>query len=145
MPETNPEDVNLISWWELNEESGERADSHGVNNLSDINTVLFAAGKVGNAADFELTNSEELRIADGDQTGLDIAGDFTIAFWMKLEQLPSTPGDLFMIVNKGDRGTNDRSYIVYLTAIDEIGIFVSDDGTAAATHQKQILLVRLSR
>lgn len=89
MPATNPGTTGLISWWSLDETSGNRADSHGSNTLTDNNTVLSAAGKQGNAADFERDNTEYLSIVDnaGLSTG-DI--DFTVGGWVKNESLTNT-------------------------------------------------------
>jgi hypothetical protein len=36
--------VSLISYWDLNELSGTRSDSHGTNHLADMNTVLWGNG-----------------------------------------------------------------------------------------------------
>lgn len=79
---------NIVSWWMLEEESGERDDpSANDNDLTDNNTVLFSAdSKQGtNSADFERDNSEYLSITDGAQTGLDITGSMTIVAWIKAE------------------------------------------------------------
>lgn len=78
--------TNLISWWSMDETSGTRNDSHGTNHLTDNNTVLYAAGKQGNAADLEYDNGEYLSIANNASlaTG-DI--DFTFACWVKFESL----------------------------------------------------------
>ena len=56
--------TNLIAYWKLDEASGTRNDSKGANHLTDNNTVTQAVGKVGNAAQFTLANSEYLSIAD---------------------------------------------------------------------------------
>jgi hypothetical protein len=70
----------LVSFWELGEASGTRADSHGTNHLTDNNTV----GQVGDAADFESGNSEYLDHADNaDLSTGDI--DFALAAWVNLE------------------------------------------------------------
>ena len=50
----------LVSYWNLDEESGTRADSVGSNDLTDNNTVGYAAGKIGNAASFVVANTEYL-------------------------------------------------------------------------------------
>ena len=55
---------SLVSYWILGEASGERADSHDSNPLTDNNTVGQAAGKITNAADFIPGNSEYLNHAD---------------------------------------------------------------------------------
>jgi hypothetical protein len=38
--------TSLVSWWQLNELSGNRSDSHGTNTLTDNNSVLSALGKI---------------------------------------------------------------------------------------------------
>lgn len=78
----------LISYWKLEEASGTRYDSHGSNHLTDNNTVLSAAGKIGTAADFEATNSEYLSIADNEDLSFGDE-DFTFACWVKLESTGS--------------------------------------------------------
>ena len=45
--------TNLTAWWNFDEESGIRYDSYNTHDLTDNGTVLYAAGKQGNAADFE--------------------------------------------------------------------------------------------
>lgn len=72
--------TGLVSYWNLNETSGTRADSHGSNDLTDNATVGNNTGKVSNAADFVSANSEFLSHASNSdlQTG-DI--DFTFALW----------------------------------------------------------------
>ena len=80
--------------WHLNEASGTRADStSGNNDLTDNNTVASAAGKFGNAADLERSNSEKLTITDAAQTGLDPVGNLiTFGAWVKPESVGSTAG-----------------------------------------------------
>lgn len=51
---------NLVSYWKLDEASGNRADSHGSATLTDNNTVGSATGKINNGADFEFDNAEHL-------------------------------------------------------------------------------------
>lgn len=63
MPAVSPGTDNLVAWWSLDETSGTRADSHDSNDLTDNNTVGYAAGKVGNAADFVEVNSEYLSVS----------------------------------------------------------------------------------
>lgn len=71
---------NLIAYWELEEASGTRVDSHGSNDLTDNNTVTQAVGKQGSAGQFTRVNSEYLSIADN--AALSVADiDFTFAVW----------------------------------------------------------------
>jgi hypothetical protein len=77
---------SLVSYWELEETSGTRVDSHGSNDLTDLNTVSYATGKQGNAADFERGNSEAFSLALG-STGLELKDNFSVSFWFKAESL----------------------------------------------------------
>jgi len=76
--------TSLISFWELNEASGTRNDSHGTNHLTDVNTVTSNTGKIGNCGQFTRANSEELTIASnaGLQAG-DV--DLSIAYWVYID------------------------------------------------------------
>ena len=44
---------NLISHWKLDESSGNAADSHGSNTLTNNGSTPFVAAKINNGADFE--------------------------------------------------------------------------------------------
>jgi len=71
----------LVSWWELEESSSTRVDSHGSTNLTDVNTVGSATGKIGTAAHFTGANNEELTntAAPSGMWGGD--KDWTISCW----------------------------------------------------------------
>jgi hypothetical protein len=71
--------IGLKAFWELGEASGARNDSHGSNHLTSVNAVGQAAGKVGDAASFTSTSSQELTIADNADLGY--SGDFSFAAW----------------------------------------------------------------
>jgi hypothetical protein len=43
---TTDQKTSLVSWWQLNEPSGSRGDSHGTNTLTDNNSVLSAQGHI---------------------------------------------------------------------------------------------------
>ena len=98
----------LISWWTLDEKSGTRVDSHGSNDLADEQTVLYGVGKKGNAADFEVTQSECLWIADNADLSFGDE-DFTLAAWVKTE---SRPGNM-SIISKYDAASDFREYQFY--------------------------------
>lgn len=74
--------LSLSGFWELEEASGTRNDSHGANHLTDNNTVTQNTGIVGNAAEFVTANSESLSIADNASLGY--SGDFSVAIWFYL-------------------------------------------------------------
>jgi hypothetical protein len=100
---------NLVAYWELEEASGTRNDSHGSNHLTDVNTVGSTTGKVGTAADFEAGSSECLiRTDNTDLSTGDI--DFTWAFWIN----PESTGSFPVILSKGIAGAGNREYLAYI-------------------------------
>lgn len=75
---------SLISYWKMDEASGNALDAHSTNDLTDTNTVGSAAGKISNARDFEADNSEYfVRASNASLTTGDI--DFSFQAWVQLE------------------------------------------------------------
>lgn len=100
--------TNLVSYWALNEASGNALDSHSTNDLTDNNTVGSATGKVGNARDFEADNLELFTKADNaDLSTGDI--DFHLSGWVQFESQTSTR----MIVMKGNDLNGTYEYCVF--------------------------------
>lgn len=115
---------DLISYWELDEASGTRADAHDDNDLTDNNTVTSATGKVGDAADFERDNSEFLSIADNaDVSTGDI--DFTWALWVRPETLPAAA----MAVLSKDNGSV-WEYEIYISSTGAVRFYVENGGSS---------------
>jgi hypothetical protein len=96
---TTAEKVGLVSYWNLNEASGNRADSHGSNTLTDNNTVGSAttapANMPGTVANFVVASSQYFSLADSATTvwGEDGNGA-TCAVWKKLTT-PTLYGPIF--------------------------------------------------
>jgi hypothetical protein len=84
----------LVSWWDLDETSGARLDSVGSNDLTDVNTVLSAPGKIGNAADFVAANTEYLSLPDSDT--FSPTGSFTASIWV----LPTTTSTVYFFAKE---------------------------------------------
>ena len=82
---TTAEKVGLVSYWNLDEASGTRVDSHGSNDLTDNNTVgsVINAGDAmdGAAAIFVSGNSESLSVTT--PSALAANADKTLALWTK--------------------------------------------------------------
>jgi hypothetical protein len=95
---------DLVSYWKFDESSGDAADSHGDNDLTNAGSAAYATGKINNGIDLEASSHQYLVIGDSFQSGLDITGNLTIAAWIKLESLP-TSGQYFIIADKGRQGT----------------------------------------
>jgi hypothetical protein len=95
--------TGLVSYWELEETTGTRVDSHGANDLTAVNAPGYAAAVQGNGADFEneaTNNEQKLTITDGSQTGLDTQGDFAVSAWVNVETFGT--GDHTPFVSKTD-------------------------------------------
>ena len=76
---------DLISYWALDEASGNALDSHGTNELTEASgTIEAASGKVGGARDLEAADTEFFALADNDSVSF---GDepFTLQAWVNLE------------------------------------------------------------
>lgn len=101
---------NLVSFWELEEASGTRADSKGSNSLSDNNTVTQAGGIIGNAALFTRANSEWLQATSNSSTQIGDV-DFTIVCWVYLNTVMDGTGTNFQMMIAEDDGTN-RSFSI---------------------------------
>ena len=131
IPINIPQKSNIRGFWKLNELSGTRYDEIvNKNNLTDNATVLYAAGKIGNAADFEASQFEYLSITDAAQTGLDITGEITICAWIKLESI----GISQIIVSKYSFTDNKRAYSISIGSADnKIYFNLSPNGSAPVT------------
>lgn len=114
--------TSLIAHWRLDESSGIRADSHAGLDLSDINTVGSAAGKLNTAASFVAANDECLSRAD--DPSLSVGNlDFTIAGWVWFDAITSAG-----LAGKWSAGSLE--YIVYCDGTN-LRFYVSSNGTNA--------------
>lgn len=126
--------VEYVGVWHLQETSTgtgavTRYDSSGNgNHLTDNNTIASGTGKIGQGADMELSNSEYLSITDAAQTGLEVQ-DFTFTGWLKLEQLPSTVGSIFSIIQRWF--TTHYGYWWRIDADNKITMVYSQNSTAS--------------
>ncbi len=119
--------TSLISWWDLEETSGTRSDAHGTNHLTDNNTVLYAVGKVGNAADFVAANSESLSIIDNPNLSMGTGVYFTLGCWVRFTN-PSDNWNGLMV-----KYTTNFEYILacyFTVGVGNWRFFASPDGTA---------------
>lgn len=95
--------TNLVSHWKLDEASGNALDAHGTNTLTETSgTIGSAAGKVGNARDFEAGDTEYFELSDNTDLS---TGDvnFHVACWVWAETLTNFP----VIAHKGWQTAND--------------------------------------
>ena len=93
----------LIAYYQFEEASGTRNDSHGSNHLTDNNTVGVTTGVVGNAADFVAANSEHFTRAL--PSPLDGLSALSVAFWAQARSLSA----LLSVFGHGD-GTSSTFF-----------------------------------
>ena len=109
--------TDLISYWKLDEASGNAVDAHGTNTLTDNNTVTSAAGIIGTARQFTRTNTESLSISSNAslQTG---PISYTFAGWVYWDSTANTQG----IVAKD--GGGGREYVLQMELDAQISLYV---------------------
>lgn len=129
---------NLVSYWKLDESSGNAADSVGSNTLTNVNSVSFVSAVINNGADFEASSSQCFTIADGSQSGLDLTGDMSFACWYKPETLPSGAYVMTPVVSKWVSTSNQRAYRFGISRdsgnIMSLGFNHSGDGATSTNN-----------
>jgi len=120
--------TSLVSYWDLNEPSGDAIDSHGSNNLADNNTVTAADGITPRVRQFTRINTEYFEKADNtDLSTGDI--DFSLAGWVYLDSKPSNE----TFVAKYSTSNGEREFrVFYDVSADRFVFNVSHDGTYQA-------------
>ena len=105
--------TNLGSYWELEEASGTRVDSHGGNDLTDNNTVTQGTGIQGSCADIEAANNEYL--SNAAPSGFTSITNCSVSMWIKKE----SAGTMFLFFN----GTASvAAFSMYISATGEVPV-----------------------
>lgn len=118
---------NLVSYWKCDESSGNLADAHGSNTLTNNNTVAFGTGKINNGADLERGSSHYFSV--GDNASLSITSDLSISMWLKVE---SAPGGVWGLVSKWGDDAPQRGYGLYYFTGTKIRWLTADTTSASA-------------
>ena len=122
---------NLVSYWKLDESSGNAADSVGSNTLTNTGTTSYGAAKINNGAIFSrASGTHKLAIADASQTGLDFSTTLSFSLWAKFA---SDTGDQMRMVRKiGNSG--EFAYDFYYDASgNTLACRFSGNGTSLTT------------
>ncbi len=123
--------TDLVSYYKLDEASGNASDSHGSNTLTNNGSTAYATGKINNGADFESGSSNYFSISDASQVGLDITGNLSVSCWIKLESLPSA--GRFTILSKLDFNASQQSYAFFVSNLSgtaNLEVITSANGSA---------------
>ena len=117
----NPLLTGLVSYWTLNETSGNRADSVGTNTLAPLNAPGSAAGIISNAATFTAASSQNLHAADS--TSLHQTTALSVSLWFKLTSIVANQAI-------GGRWTyqTDGDWMIQLVPVsgDNIRVFIAN-------------------
>lgn len=97
---------NLVSYWKLDESSGNATDSHSSNTLTNNNTATYSTGKINNAVYLASASSQSLSITDN--ASLSITGDLSISGWFYFTSFSANGRKL---VNKWNDTGNQRGFI----------------------------------
>jgi hypothetical protein len=123
--------TGLVSYWELEEASGTRVDSHAANDLAAVNTPANAAAIQGNGVDLEneATNNEQgLVITDASESGLDTSGDFAVSFWVNAETWGNTDASPLVADNDNSVGWNSWA-ILYSSGSSRFNTYIAGGGS----------------
>jgi len=120
--------TNLISYWKLDEASGNAIDARGINELTAEGLPGSASGKVANCRTFNGTNQSFSRASNASVQVADI--DFTVAGWINIanKDVPRT------IAAKWNSGAaNSREFFLdYDSTLDRFRFTVSPNNSSAA-------------
>lgn len=124
-----PQNGSIVSRWYLGEASGvSRADSVGSNTLTNNNTVTQGTGKFGVNDSVFNGSSQYLSRTNASQTGLGVAGNFSMSCWVKFSSVSGTMTLLGKYLNTG----NQRSYLWQVSAgSNQINMYTSSSGGTA--------------
>jgi hypothetical protein len=126
--------VGLVSCWDMEEESGVRADSWGDNDLTANNNPGYAAGVVGNALNLVTANSQSLSSDSGDLS----SGQLTLSLFFKPISNPTASINRALA---GRYSTNNNQRAYQLGHISTgIRFNVSSDGSSFSTVESNFTL-----
>lgn len=122
---TKPNVADLLAWWELDEASGDRADSYGAYTLTEHNGLGTAEGGANfNDADSDYLDNTSADLSWGDE-------EVTITGWIWLDDVLN---DYAIVSRNAAAGDNRQFTFQYDAANNWFQLDVSDDGTANDTE-----------
>jgi len=119
----------LVSYWAMEQTSGNRTDSNLAVTLVDNNTVTSGNGIIRNGAQFTLANSEYLSTVTDDTVLFSFGDtDYTIAAWVNLDTIATSQN----IVSKYSSDTVRDYFLQYATSASDFFRFIVYDGGTTA-------------
>jgi hypothetical protein len=112
---------DLISYWKLDESSGNASDSVGSVTLTNNNTVGYATGKINNCADFGSSNSNK-SLTTTNKLGID-GGEVSISAWVNCTTLPANNSDRQHAVDNGNNTSKVHYGVGVIKTSDKVHLF----------------------
>ncbi len=134
---------NLVSYWKLDEASGNAADSVGGNTLTNTNTVTYSAGKINNGANFASASSQQLKKTGGVISG---ATAMSISYWVKTSTTSGTTVGQYSTAVAGVWWIQIGTGTGYTTFLDYNGssVFVATDTVNVADGNWHFVVVTIN-
>lgn len=112
---SNPPNIKsgLISWWDLEEISNNRLDSHGTNHFTATNVSyrnFLSTGSPNFQSQLSVTNNSTIQLA---------SKDFTICCSVALFQSPSVNNSYFFLFSKDNISSAGREWALYTTTTSD--------------------------
>ncbi len=87
--------TNLVSYYKLDESSGNASDTVGANNLTNNGTTGYASALINNGIDLGTTNSSKW-LSSSTEYGISATGAITISLWLKMRTEISSSEQCFL-------------------------------------------------
>src|SRR5258708_2131174 len=125
--------TNLVSYWKLDESSGNASDSAGSNTLTNVSIATFGVGKINNAV--YLASASTQYLENTTPTGLRVSTDFTVNNWVYFTTTPAS-GVEMTIASVWNGSRPDRAWLEGLFNISgTLDLdFVTDNGAASGQY-----------
>lgn len=114
---------NLVSYWKLDESSGNAADSVGSNTLTNTNTATFGAGKINNGTTLARASSQ--RFLGGTTASLQPASALTFSMWIYVNKSPVS----YCAIAGNTLSGNQRGYLFDMNVSGKSLAFQIGNGT----------------
>ena len=125
---------NLYAYWKFDESSGNASDATGNGyTLTNNNTVGFAAGKIGNCADFGTTNTTKYFSNTNVKNPSTYNTGLSFSFWVYFNTIPSSDFDVFTTQDTSWSGCFIRVHSAVSTDFRFGNGITSDGGTTNVT------------
>lgn len=122
----------LVSYWKLDEASGQRNDSHGTNHLTDnVANVSGIAGKIANGADFSGAGGQsttQFLYRNSNSTLQTGNIDQTFTAWVKFDSVP--PAGLHRTILSKDNANNLREILLVWEQASNKFVFAIGNGAS---------------